>query len=136
MTANAELLSLAAVSLGLVAAGAWIVMRYRRNPDRRERERRLTVARRGRLGDGTIDDTSEDAIYYSYNLAGVEYIASQDIRNLRGLLPPDLARLIGPVTVKYASRNPANSIVLCEEWSGLRIAKEIPQDTEKELKYR
>ena len=74
-----------------------------------------------------ITDSSEDAIYYSYNLAGVEYIASQDIRNLRDILPADPAQLIGPVTVKYASRNPANSIVLCEEWSGLRTAKDAPQ---------
>jgi hypothetical protein len=27
--------------------------------------------------------------------------------------------LLGPALVKFDPRNPANSIVICEEWSGL-----------------
>jgi hypothetical protein len=30
---------------------------------------------------------------------------------------------LGPVSVKYDPRNPANSIVVSEEWSGLRLGK-------------
>jgi hypothetical protein len=33
------------------------------------------------------------------------------------------AALAGPAIVKYIPRNPANSIVICEEWSGLRARK-------------
>ena len=32
--------------------------------------------------------------------------------------------LVGPVTLKYSTRNPANSIIICEEWSGLRQRRE------------
>ena len=35
-------------------------------------------------------------------------------------LPEDPDRLIGPVYMKYTPRNPANSIIVCEQWSGLR----------------
>jgi hypothetical protein len=30
--------------------------------------------------------------------------------------------LIGPASLKYAPRNPANSILICERWSGLRVS--------------
>ena len=65
-------------------------------------------------------DVRDNALYYRYSIAGVEYAASQDISGLRELLPPDPSVLIGPATLKYLPANPANSIVICEEWSGLR----------------
>jgi hypothetical protein len=40
------------------------------------------------------------------------------------LLPRDPGRLIGPASVKYEPANPANSIVLCEGWSGLKLVSE------------
>jgi len=66
-----------------------------------------------------ITEASEDLIHYQYELRGVAYFASQDVSGLRAWLPEEPARLIGAVSVKYDPRNPANSIVLCEEWSGL-----------------
>jgi hypothetical protein len=39
---------------------------------------------------------------------------------LRDLLPAEPERLIGWSGMKYSSNNPANSILICEEWSGLR----------------
>jgi hypothetical protein len=67
-----------------------------------------------------ITEVSEDALYYSYSIRGVQYAASQDISALREHLPEEPERLIGVASLKYAPRNPANSILLCEEWSGLR----------------
>jgi hypothetical protein len=52
----------------------------------------------------------------------VEYTASQDISALQEQVPADLSGAIGPIYVKYDARNPANSIVLAEEWNGLRTA--------------
>lgn len=97
-----------------------MVARRCRNPERRERERRRSIHLGGRIGNGTVTDASGDALYYTYTLNGVVYSTSQDIRHLRAYLPTDPACLVGPVTLKYAQRNAANSIVLCEEWSGLR----------------
>ena len=38
-------------------------------------------------------------------------------------LPAEPDRLIGVVSLKYSPKNPANSILICEEWSGLRTAQ-------------
>ena len=72
----------------------------------------------GKLGDASLQDIQEDLLVYSYAVRGVEYTASQDISRLKAFLPADVA-LLGRVGVKYDPRNPANSIVLAEEWSGL-----------------
>jgi hypothetical protein len=40
------------------------------------------------------------------------------------MVPQDLSS-IDAVAVKYLPENPANSIVLAEEWTGLRLGKSI-----------
>jgi hypothetical protein len=118
-----QALIIGAVSLPVVAAGVLVVLRIRRKPKDKEKRRRTEVNLSGRLGDATITEISEDAIFYEYSVRGVTYTASQDISQLRELIPSDSHRLIGrPASLKYSSQNPANSILLCEDWSGLRIA--------------
>jgi hypothetical protein len=116
-----EALVIGAVALLVVAAGVYIVLRIRRKPKDKEQRRRLEVNSNGRLGDATILEITDDAIFYEYSVRGITYTASQDISKLRELIPGDPERLIGrPASLKYSSQNPANSILLCEEWSGLR----------------
>jgi hypothetical protein len=107
----------------LVAAGV-VARRFLTpgpTPGELERRRRSTIHLNGKMGDGEIIDVEPGsaAIFYSYTVAGVVYTASQDVAALRSLLPQDLMTMIGPVLVKFNPRNPANSIVLCEDWSGL-----------------
>ena len=109
----------------LIAAAAWVIRRHYRNrptPEELERRRREALHRKGKMGDGEIVDveTESSSIVYSYSVAGVIYTASQDLRALKETLPPDVMTMVGPVSVKFDPRNPANSIVLCEDWSGLR----------------
>jgi hypothetical protein len=108
----------------LAGAAAWFIpsVRRRRSPGERERRRRLTVNARGRLGSATVVDFRDGIVTYTYWVAGVEHLASQDVSALCHLLPPNPGTLIElPATLKYLARNPANSIVMCEEWSGLRF---------------
>ncbi len=109
----------AAVSALLMAALVWILYQRRLTPAEKERRRRLALNRWQRTTEGLVTDAGPDLIHYQYELRGVAYSASQDVSTLRHLLPPDPGRLIGPVHVKYDPKNPANSIILCEEWSGL-----------------
>jgi hypothetical protein len=58
-------------------------------------------------------------VVYSYEVAGVSYEAAQDVTAL-----PEIAAvaqfLPGQIaSVKYDPQRPANSIIACEEWSGL-----------------
>jgi hypothetical protein len=115
-------LIIGAVSLPVVAAGIYVAVRIRRKPKDKEKLRRTQVNTNGRLGDATITDITDDAIIYEYSVGGLTYTASQDISQLRELIPVDSHRLIGrPASLKYSSQNPANSILVCEEWSGLRL---------------
>jgi hypothetical protein len=115
-------LIIGAVSLSIVAAGIFVAMRIRRKPKDKEKLRRIEVNANGRLGDATITDITDDAIIYEYSVGGLTYTASQDISQLRELIPADSHRLIGrAASFKYSTQNPANSILLCEEWSGLRL---------------
>ncbi len=117
-----QMVVIGAVSLPVIAAGIVIVLRLRRKPKDKEKVRRLEVNLNGRLGDATITDITEDAIFYEYFVGGLTYTASQDISQLREMIPADSHRLIGrPASLKYSVQNPANSILLCEEWSGLRL---------------
>lgn len=104
----------------------WRWLRSPASPGERERQRRLAVNGRGRITDGIILDYCDEALYYSYSIAGLNYTASQDVSNLGELLPRDPSALIGPGSVKYLPPNPANSIVVCEHWSGLHARPRPP----------
>ncbi len=113
---------IAAVSVPLVATGAVVWYRIRRRPKDKEKHRRFTVNLHGRLGDATITEVGSNIIFYSYSVGGVVYAASQDISQLAEYIPCDPESLAGGIaSLKYTPQNPANSIILCEEWSGLRI---------------
>jgi len=113
---------IAAVSVPLLATGAVVWLRIRRRPKDKEKHRRMMVNLHGRLGDANITEVEDNVIFYSYSVGGVMYTASQDISQLGEFLRCEPERLTGRVaSLKYSPRNPANSIILCEEWSGLRI---------------
>ncbi len=111
---------------GVLAGGTYAALRRRPAPELRERRRRLEVSANGRMADGTILDLRGNELFYSYTVRGIEYTAAQDISELRARVPEDSTAIAGPATVKYQSRNPANSIVVAEDWSGLR-GRRAPQ---------
>jgi len=118
--ASTQTILIGATAVPLIATGAYLIFRFTRRPKDREQMRRLAVNLEGRLGDALITDVRDDVVFYSYSIGGVVYTASQDISQLRDHILSDPTRLIGPVSLKYSPRNPANSIIICERWSGLR----------------
>jgi len=60
-------------------------------------------------------------VVYRYEVAGVSYEASQDVTSLRHYVDLHTCRIGLPASVKYDPGNPANSIVIAEAWSGLRL---------------
>jgi hypothetical protein len=111
----------------LLVAGVWLGIvvwkRSRISPEEVERRRRATLHARGKMGDATLLEVRENLVFYSYDVRGVEYTASQDVSTLRALLPSDPSAVNGVVYVKYDARNPANSMILSEHWSGLRNSR-------------
>lgn len=131
----------AAVALGAVAIVgiAWYALRRPRpDPEEIERERRDLLAVTGRITDGSITDApaqqdNADAepliIVYNYRIAGVTYECAQDVSSLAQHVRDVRADL--PVQVRYDLHNPANSIIVAESWSGLRLSPH-PSDHETE----
>lgn len=115
------------------------------SPDELERRRRAYVHRVGRIGTARILDVvslaAESAplrkrgkslglagaapvyrhvVIYQYEIRGVEYEASQDLTSL--IEDPESLRYLPDMnaSVKYDPADPGNSIIVCEEWSGVR----------------
>ena len=63
-----------------------------------------------------IDVLESGALVYEYDVAGVFYTATHEVGDAEGLPPGERWRLIGPARIKYATRNPANSMLLAESW--------------------
>ena len=122
-------------------AGAFISRLLGRSPSRDEveRQRRAYLNQIGRIVEGQITDlveVSDDAegasaskqgdvrrklVCYSYSISGVSYETAQDITSLEGR-SAGLERIIAglPASVKYDPSNPSNSILIADDWSGLR----------------
>jgi len=105
---------------GVMGYRAWQASRV--TPEERERRRRAMLLSIGKMGDATLTEVREEFLFYAYVVRGVEYTASQDVSALRERVPPDLAT-VNAVSVRYDPRNPANSIVVAEEWSGLHLGE-------------
>jgi hypothetical protein len=123
------------VTLAASAAGAFLaagimirVRRWRRrSPEEIERLRRLSVNAGGRITAGEITDIIEpeagkpgsQLVAYKYDINSVTYEAAQDMTALPVILA-DIKRRVGRiVSIKYDPRLPTNSILACEEWSGV-----------------
>lgn len=118
-----------------------------KNYSEAERERRSYLNRVGRIVDGQVLEIVDGALehsgpshagifgkrrgehagmpthkmlVYTYSISGVTYEASQDINGLEE--QACLERVVAgqPVGVKYDPANPSNSILIADDWSGLR----------------
>ena len=132
-------LAAAVVCVGAVVT--WLVLRRRPTADEIERERRALLVRSGRIIDGTILDITEletppepgqereiRFVLYKYEIGGVVYECSQEVTALRDYVNPTELRLSFPCSVRYDIHRPENSIVIAENWSGLRTtADSVPR---------
>ena len=69
-------------------------------------------------------------IIFNYRISGVDYECSQDITSIRTMVDEAQVRIGYPCTVRYQPGNPQNSIIIAENWSGLRAT--LPQMPHKE----
>ena len=96
---------------------AWL--RSRITPEERERRRCAWLVATGKISDATLVEVRDNLVFYLYAVRGVEYTASQDLSRFAVTAPVDFNNVTS-MSVKFDPRNPANSIVVSEEWSGVR----------------
>lgn len=115
------------------------------NPDETERKRRLHLNQIGRIAEGQVVELLQHAVEeevppkgtfsakarplggrfrhivsYTYSISGVTYQTGQDITGLESQVR--LERLVAgqPASIKYDPANPVDSILVADDWSGLR----------------
>src|SRR6266436_5694315 len=101
-----------------VAALAMIVYAFLRpavNPEEEERKGLFGSSARPMK-----DMRPRHLVSYSYMISGVTYHTAQDITGLESQVR--LERLVAgqPASIKYDASNPSDSILVADDWSGLR----------------
>jgi hypothetical protein len=126
------LLRIYAISGAIVIAAASSVVMLggrKKTPEQRETLRRNRISAEGRITDGTVLDVQElnsstgqplRMIMYTYDVAGVQYECSQDVTHLPQFPDVHSYQIGVTASVKYDPYHPGNSIVVAEDWCGLR----------------
>ena len=133
-------------AIAALAMIAYAFFRPAVEPEEAERRRRLHLNQIGRIAEGQIVDLVERPpelqearrglfrssarplkdmrpryfVSYSYLISGVTYHTAQDITGLESQVR--LERLVAgqPASIKYDAANPSDSILVADDWSGLR----------------
>lgn len=114
--------------LGLTLGAFFLLKASPLSPVEKEKRRRAHLSRVGRVTEARIVEVLDAEgcpggevclLSYRYQIRGVEYQASQDLRFHQQVI--DLGKIAAgqPASVKYDPQNVVNSIVLAEDWSGL-----------------
>jgi hypothetical protein len=116
------------------------------DPEEAERKRRLHLNQIGRIAEGQVVELAEQApepvqerrsligsrakplpdmrprhmVSYSYSISGVTYHTAQDITGLESQVRFDRLMSGQQASVKYDPSNPSDSILVADDWSGLR----------------
>src|SRR5260370_20736390 len=106
MNASVEVSILALLALLLMGGGAWMFLSTRQTAAQREKRRRLTIHRTGRMGDAMIIDVRDCILYYSYQVGGVAYTTAQAPSALQDVLAFETSVLIAPIPTKCSTPKP------------------------------
>jgi len=139
------LLALIVAVLAAVGILFYAFFRPAADPDEAEKKRRLHLNQIGRIAEGQVVELTQHPIElepapkglfsskprplgsrfrhivsYTYSISGVTYQTGQDITGLESQVR--FERLVAgqPASIKYDPSNPVDSILVADDWSGLR----------------
>jgi hypothetical protein len=138
-------LGMAAAAIAAIAMVAYAFFRPAEPPQETERKRRLQLNQIGRIAEGQVvelvehppeepaakrmfgprarpipDTRPRHLVSYSYAISGVTYHTAQDITGLEGQIRFERLVTGQPASIKYDPANPSDSIIVADDWSGLR----------------
>jgi hypothetical protein len=124
---------------------AYAFFRPAEDPEEIERKRRLHLNQIGRIAEGQVVELvahppepqetkrlfgsrprlianlgPRQLVSYSYAISGVTYQTAQDITGLESQVRLDRLVAGQPASIKYDPSNPTDSILVADDWSGLR----------------
>jgi hypothetical protein len=131
-------------ALAAIAMIAYAFLRPAEEPEAIERKRRLHLNQIGRIAEGQVvelvahppepratkglfcrarplaNSSPRQLVSYSYAISGVTYHTAQDITGLESQVRFDRLVAGQPASIKYDPSNPTDSILVADDWSGLR----------------
>jgi hypothetical protein len=139
-------LALVCAAIAAIAMIAYAFIRPAVDPEEDERKRRLHLNQIGRIAEGQVVDLVEHPpkpqvarkwllgsrarplaeaqprhlVSYTYAISGVTYQTAQDVTGLESQIRFDRVAAGQPASVKYDPSNPSDSILVADDWSGLR----------------
>lgn len=139
-------LAMGGAAIAAIGMIIYAFLRPEGDPQAEERKRRLHLNQIGRIAEGQVVELLEQPpeskkerkslfgskahaladmrprhlVSYSYAISGVTYHTAQDITGLESQVR--LERLVPgqPASIKYDPSNPVDSILVADDWSGLR----------------
>ena len=140
-------LAMGGAAIAAIGMIVYAFLRPAEDPEALERKRRLHLNQIGRIAEGQVVDLVEHPpepkkprksvfgagarplamdlrprhlVSYSYAISGVTYHTAQDITGLESQVRLDRLVPGQPASVKYDPSNPVDSILVADDWSGLR----------------
>ena len=139
-------LALGGGSVVAIALLVYAFVRPASDPEEAERKRRLHLNHIGRIAEGQVVELVEQPatkaeekkgllkararpmldlrprhlVQYSYSISGVTYHTAQDVTGLESQVRFDRLVAGQQASVKYDPSNPSDSILVADDWSGLR----------------
>jgi hypothetical protein len=139
------MLAMGGAAIAAIAMIAYAFFRPAEDPEENERKRRLHLNQIGRIAEGQVVElvaqppepraakglfgsrarplvnlTPRQFVSYSYAISGVTYHTAQDITGLESQVRLDRLVAGQPASIKYDPSNPTDSILVADDWSGLR----------------
>jgi hypothetical protein len=140
------ILVLGGAAVAAILMIAYAFFRPAEDPEEIERKRRLHLNQIGRIAEGQVvelvahppqprekskrlfrsppqplvDLGPRQLVSYSYAISGVTYHTAQDITGLESQVRLDKLVAGQPASIKYDPSNPTDSILVADDWSGLR----------------
>jgi hypothetical protein len=139
-------LAMCGAAIAAIAMIAYAFFRPAEDPEEVERKRRLHLNQIGRIAEGQVVELVEHPpesktvrkglfgasarpladmrprhlVSYSYAISGVTYHTAQDITGLESQIRHERLVAGQPASIKYDASNPVDSIIVADDWSGLR----------------
>ncbi len=139
------MLAMGGAAVAAIAMIAYAFFRPAEDPEAIERKRRLHLNQIGRIAEGQVVELAahppeprrrgkslfararplanlspRQLVSYSYAISGVTYHTAQDITGLESQVRFDRLVAGQPASIKYDPSNPTDSILVADDWSGLR----------------